>query len=152
MDYELKLKEFKSLIDNIDYEITLLSQTSSYLYNNIENVSWVGYYLFKDDKLILGPFNGNIACEEIKIGNGVCGSSFLNDIVLNVKDVHLFKGHIACDNNTNSEIVLPLHKNNIKYGVLDIDSYDFERFDLDLEEFLKNVAKLIDEKLNNIKG
>jgi len=151
MNYELKLKEFKSLINDIDYEITLLSQSAAYIYNNIDNISWVGYYLLKDDKLILGPFNGNVACTKIKIGNGVCGTSFLKDEIINVEDVHQFKGHIACDSNTNSEIVLPIHKNDYKYGVLDIDSYSFDRFDNELESFLKNIVLLINDKLNNIK-
>jgi GAF domain-containing protein len=151
MNYELKLKEFKSLINDIDYEITLLSQSAAYIYNNIDNISWVGYYLLKDDKLILGPFNGNVACTIIKIGNGVCGTSFLKDGIINVEDVHQFKGHIACDNKTNSEIVLPIHKNDYKYGVLDIDSYSFNRFDNELESFLKNIVLLINDKLNNIK-
>ena len=151
MNYELKLKEFKSLINDIDYEITLLSQSAAYIYNNIDNISWVGYYLIKDDKLILGPFNGNVACTIIKTGNGVCGTSFLKDEIINVKDVHKFKGHIACDNKTNSEIVLPIHKNDSKYGVLDIDSYSFNRFDNELESFLKNIVLLINDKLNIIK-
>lgn len=150
MDYKLKLKEYISLIDNIDYEITLLSQSASYIYNNIDNISWAGFYLLNDNKLILGPFNGKPACTIIKLDKGVCGSSFTSDKILNVKDVHQFKGHIACDGGTNSEIVLPIHKNGLKYGVLDIDSYSFERFDNELESFLKDIIKATEERLNNI--
>lgn len=135
----------KSYFTNDKYEITILSNASALLNSYLEDVSWVGFYLFKDDKLILGPFQGLVACTEIKIGNGVCGTCAKTLETQIVPNVHKFPGHIACDSRSNSEIVLPIFVSDKFYGVLDIDSTSFNRFNEfdkeNLETFISNLAE-----------
>lgn len=114
----------------------------------IDRLNWAGFYLMRSDELILGPFQGLPACNRIKVGNGVCGTSVLEKKVQRIQNVHEFPGHIACDSATNSEIVIPIIKNDIVYGVLDLDSPELERFS-DLEEkylilFVEKLNKYID--------
>ena len=109
----------------------------------IRLLNWVGFYLFENEYLVVGPFQGKPACVEIQVGNGVCGKAFQLNQVLNVKNVHLFEGHIACDSDSNSELVIPLVKNDIKIGVLDIDSPLYNRFDSDLQNFFESFAHLL---------
>ena len=97
-------------------------------YEEMKDINWAGFYLFENDKLILGPFQGKPACIEIENGKGVCGTSTTQDKTIVVEDVHKFPGHIACDSDSNSEIVIPIHKDNKIYGVLDIDSPILNRF------------------------
>ena len=101
----------------------------------------------EDGKLILGPFQGKVACMEIKIGSGVCGTAVARDEIMLVRDVHQFPGHIACDSASNSEIVLPIHKNGHIIGVLDIDSPILARFDETDREGLSEFVRILEEKL-----
>lgn len=142
MNYEL-LNQVESICKNTDNKISMLSNLSACLNQNLNDINWVGFYLYKNNKLILGPFQGKVACIEIPIGKGVCGTAFEKKILLNVRDVHQFAGHIACDSNTNSEIVIPLQYDNKLYGVLDIDSVSYSRFSSEDEETLEKVAKII---------
>lgn len=133
---------FKELLKNSKNKLTLMANTSAFIMDNFSHLNWVGFYLFDNNEtLFLGPFQGRVACEEIKVGSGVCGKAFLENKVLNVLDVNKFKGHIACDSNSKSELVFPLIKNNQKIGVLDIDSYLYNRFD---ETFVNNLASLVE--------
>lgn len=133
---EAQLSSEKDMIAN-------LSNISAIINEYMEDVSWVGFYLYKEGELILGPFQGKLACNRIALGRGVCGSAFLNNETLIVPDVHLFPGHIACDSKTNSEIVVPIIKDDKKLGVLDIDSLIKDRFS-DLEKiYLENIVKEI---------
>ena len=118
----------KTYFLNTNYEISILSNAAALLNEYLEDISWVGFYLHKDNKLILGPFQGKIACSEIEIGKGVCGTCAKELCAQVVENVHLFKGHIACDSRSNSEIVLPIIIKKKLYGVLDIDSTSFSRF------------------------
>ncbi len=137
----------KTYFLNTNYEISILSNASSLLNEYLEDVSWVGFYLLKDNKLILGPFQGKIACNEIEIGKGVCGTCAKDLSAQVVPNVHLFKGHIACDSRSNSEIVLPIMIKDKLYGVLDIDSTSYSRFnELDqkeLEIFIESLSKAL---------
>jgi hypothetical protein len=112
-----------------------------------------GFYLFKDEKLILGPFQGLVACTEIPVGKGVCGKVAATKEVEIVPNVHEFPGHIACDSRSNSEIVLPIFLKGNFYGELDIDSTSFERFNevdkVNLLEFVKNLQKDLERILLN---
>ena len=99
------------------------------------DLNWAGFYLFENSHLILGPFQGLPACVKIAVGSGVCGTAFEQGTILNVTDVHQFDGHIACDSNSNSELVVPLIKDGHKIGVFDIDSPLFKRFDESTEHF-----------------
>jgi len=141
----------KSYFNQDKYEITILSNASALLNQYLDDVSWVGFYLLKDNKLILGPFQGLVACSQIEIGKGVCGTCAKEEKVQIVPDVHKFKGHIACDSRSNSEIVLPIFVNNKFYGELDIDSTSFDRFNEEdkknLEIFINNLSKDLERVL-----
>ncbi|MCH5198281.1 MAG: GAF domain-containing protein [Oscillospiraceae bacterium] len=130
-----------SLTDGIKYDITNFSNASALLMSELSDINWAGFYFIIDGKLRLGPFQGKPACTSIEIGKGVCGSAAAEEKTLVVNNVHEFKGHIACDSASNSEIVVPLKKNGAVFGVLDIDSPVFSRFNdedkLGLEEFAK---------------
>ncbi len=137
----------KTFFESDIYEITTLSNASALLNTYLDDISWVGFYLFKDSKLILGPFQGRVACTTIELNKGVCGkcASTLETVI--VPNVHEFEGHIACDSRSNSEIVLPIIINNKLYGVLDIDSTSFNRFNETDKENLEVFINYLSIKL-----
>lgn len=124
-----------------------LSNASALLWLLLEDINWAGFYLYKKDKLILGPFQGKPACVNIELGKGVCGTAAETRSVQLVKNVHDFPGHIACDCASNSEIVLPIIHNDKLIGVLDIDSPILNRFNEEdqkgLEKFVNTLNKYI---------
>ena len=134
--------------DNEDYEnVTILSNTCAIIKQLFPDINWVGFYIFKNNLLQLGPFQGKPACMKIPLDKGVCGycASTLSSII--VPDVHKFPGHIACDSDSNSELVVPIIIDNCLYGLLDIDSTSLNRFSkLDLE-LMENIIDLIKIKL-----
>lgn len=107
------------------------------------NFFWVGFYLVKDEQLVLGPFQGPVACTRINKGKGVCGTSWAKNETLIVPDVEQFPGHIACSALSKSEIVIPLNSNNEVYGVLDVDSDTLDSFDKNDERYLKQILSLL---------
>lgn len=121
--------------------IANLANASAILNAFMEKINWVGFYFYKENQLVLGPFQGKAACVRLQPGKGVCGTSFAKDEPLIVPDVHQFPGHIACDDRSRSEIVLPIHRGGSVVAVLDIDSPELDRFDevdkLYLSEFVK---------------
>lgn len=128
-NYSLISKEIEALTSDVSDLIANLSNVSALLNMELADINWVGFYLLKEDKLILGPFQGKPACVTIPVGKGVCGTAVSTDSLQLVKDVHEFPGHIACDSASNSEIVLPLHDKSGKVvAVLDIDSPTLGRF------------------------
>ncbi len=143
----IDLQSLKALIDGNKYKVTILSNASSFLYHSIENLNWLGFYILNDDTLYLGPFQGRIACIEIPKGKGVCGNTILIDKPLVVDNVLEYPGHIACDSNSRSEICIPLHIEGKTYGLLDIDSPIFNRFDESLKNELIEASKIIEEAL-----
>ena len=145
------LAQLENLIAADKYEVTSLSNMSALIFYNLPDVSWAGFYLVRDGKLILGPFQGKIACTEIKFGKGVCGTTAEKKETIIVKDVHKFPGHIACDSESNSEIVVPIFKNGELYGVLDLDSKKLERFDEKDKELLESLVKILEKKLLEFK-
>ena len=104
---------------------------------------WVGFYLVKADELVLGPFQGPVACTRIRKGRGVCGTSWSQATTIIVPDVEKFPGHIACSSISKSEIVVPLFKNNEVWGVLDVDSDQYNSFDEKDAQFLQEIVALI---------
>jgi L-methionine (R)-S-oxide reductase len=102
---------------------------SALLWGGLPGLNWAGFYFLKADELVLGPFQGKPACVRIALGKGVCGTAAAGKRSVVVQDVHAFPGHIACDNASNSEVVVPLIKDNAVLGVLDLDSPLFARFD-----------------------
>ena len=115
---------------------------SSLLYHSLPDVNWVGFYLLKNNELVLGPFHGQPACVRIAMGKGVCGTAAELKQTVVVEDVHEFPGHIACDSASNSEIVVPLVKDGQLIGVLDIDSPSLSRFNDEDAEGLNNLARI----------
>ena len=145
-DYQLMINQLKSLSEISPNYIPLLSNTSAVIFENMEDLNWAGFYLVDDkDELLLGPFQGKSACVIIPKGKGVCGTAFVEDAVQRVDDVHQFKGHIACDSASNSEIVIPIHYKGKVTAVLDIDSPLFARFSEADEEGLKDLVKALEE-------
>ena len=134
-----------SIIEGVPYTMTNLANASALLNEKLADINWVGFYTIKDGNLVLGPFQGKVACTIIPMGKGVCGTAAETDSTRIVPDVHKFPGHIACDSASNSEIVIPMHRNGTVFGVLDIDSPLFDRFDENdrkgLEEFVRILEK-----------
>jgi GAF domain-containing protein len=128
-DYALLEQQTAALIADEPDVIANLANISALLMDVIEDINWVGFYILKDNQLVLGPFQGKPACVRIPIGNGVCGTAVVEKSIQCIEDVHAFEGHIACDSASNSEIVLPIMLEESVYGVLDIDSPTFARFD-----------------------
>lgn len=137
------LQSGKALLESSSNNISLLANASAFIKAYIPDLNWAGFYLYEQERLILGPFQGLPACVDIAVGKGVCGTAFEKNVTLNVKDVHQFDGHIACDSNSNSELVVPLFKGTKPIGVMDIDSPSFNRFDKTLEDFLVSFAKIV---------
>ena len=128
VNYDMLIKELTALTDGVPYETANLANASALLWQNLPDINWAGFYKMTDGKLVLGPFQGKPACIVIPVGKGVCGTAVAQDRTQLVADVHEFPGHIACDSASNSEIVVPIHKNGSIWGVLDIDSPRKNRF------------------------
>lgn len=147
-EYDTVLLAVKGLVEDRQLPISLYANVSALLKQTLSDVSWVGFYLFNGTALYLGPFQGKVACVDIPLNRGVCGLAARTQKTVVVADVHQFPGHIACDEGSNSEIVIPIVKNNQLIGVLDIDSYSLFRFDeVDLT-YLEKFTKIIAQSLS----
>jgi len=147
--YSYLEKELHLLIEGEKNVIANLANISSWIYHSIPDLNWCGFYLWEESsqELVLGPFQGKPACIRIKSGRGVCGSSYQVKKTIRVDNVNDFPGHIACDSDSISELVIPLMKNDICYGVLDLDSPKTGRFSrLDSEE-LERIMQSISHKI-----
>ena len=145
--YETKCAQIEALSEISDHYIPLLANASALLYENLKDLNWAGFYLVKDEELLLGPFQGKVACVRIPKGKGVCGTAYEKDETQRVEDVHKFPGHIACDSASNSEIVIPIHSDGKVVAVLDIDSPLFDRFSAEDQEGLELFVKKLEEVL-----
>lgn len=146
--YEELYKMVKALFTDEDDMIANMGNVSSLLYFNLKDINWAGFYLYKNDELVLGPFNGKVACTRIAMGKGVCGTAAKENKIQVVEDVHQFPGHIACDSASNSEIVIPLYKDGNLIGVLDIDSFNKATFDQEDAKGLTKIMDILIEKTN----
>ena len=135
--YHSLTKQLDALLTGETDRIANLSNASALLNQFLTNINWVGFYILREDELVLGPFQGLPACVRIPTGRGVCGTAVARKETIVVKDVHEFPGHIACDAASQSEIVIPLIKNGEVIGVLDIDSPIVDRFSKDDQEGLE---------------
>ena len=151
---ETKAETYTELIPQIE---TIIS-TETNIIANLANITailketfgwfWVGFYLcINKEELVLGPFQGPLACTRIKYGRGVCGTSWKNGETIIVDDVELFDGHIACSSLSKSEIVVPIYLKDNIFGVLDIDSEEYSSFDNDDKEGLETISTLISQML-----
>lgn len=144
-DYSLIIQQMEALAEISADRIAVMANVSALLYHSMENVNWAGFYLVKDCALLLGPFQGKVACVRIEKGSGVCGTAWAQDRVQVVDDVHAFPGHIACDSLSRSEIVLPIHRGGEVIAVLDIDSPVPARFSKADVEGLINLAAALEK-------
>lgn len=146
-DYKLLCEQLRALTEGVPHVISNLANASALLYQTLPDLNWAGFYLYQNDKLILGPFQGKTACIEIPIGKGVCGTAAQLGETVVVEDVHTFPGHIACDGASNSEIVIPLYVRGELFGVLDIDSPLLARFAAEDRDGLECFARFLEKIL-----
>jgi GAF domain-containing protein len=139
--YDQLAEQVRSLIGNETDLIANAANFSAMVYHSLPDLNWAGFYLLKDGELVLGPFQGQPACIRIKLGQGVCGTAAQQRQTIVVSNVHDFPGHIACDSASNSEIVVPLLKNEELLGVFDVDSPLIDRFD---DEDARGLNKLVE--------
>jgi GAF domain-containing protein len=144
-DYRTLGEMLASVTEGVPYTMTNLANASALLNEKLDDINWVGFYTEKDGKLVLGPFQGKVACTIIPMGRGVCGTAAATDSTQLVPDVHKFSGHIACDSASNSEIVIPIHRRGEVFGVLDIDSPLFGRFTEEDRQGLESFVKILEE-------
>ncbi|MFI5201630.1 MAG: GAF domain-containing protein [Candidatus Kapaibacterium sp.] len=138
-----------SLISTDEPLITALSNAAALLYHSLENINWCGFYLYDGEKLVLGPFGGKPACTVIEMGKGVCGTAASERKIIRVADVSEFPSHIACDPDSQSEIVLPIVlRDGTLFGVLDIDAPIKNRFMEKDERNLTDVVKILVSKID----
>lgn len=154
MDYALLKKQLSALSEGEPSWLPLLANASALLWESLDNINWAGFYLVQPDasgapELVLGPFQGKVACTHIAWGKGVCGTAAASDAIQRVDNVHEFAGHIACDSASNSEIVIPVHKDGAVWAVLDIDSPLLARFSAQDEQGLAAFAAALEAALAN---
>ena len=145
---KLLLKQAEAILDDENI-LGALANITAFISEQFPTVSWAGFYFLKNDKLFLGPFQGKVACSILSLDKGVCAFSFNRKETVNVKNVHEFPTHIACDSRTNSELVTPIIINDKCIGVLDLDSIKFDNFSKDDEEFFNQLTRLIENRLSS---
>lgn len=147
IDYDLVNAQLIALTTDETNALANSANFVALLYNALPDINWLGIYVRRRNELVLGPFQGKPACVRIPIGKGVCGTAAQSMKTLRVDNVHDFDGHIACDLASNSEIVVPLHRDGELVGVLDIDSPSLARFSEDdqqgIEKMCRNFEKVI---------
>ncbi|WJN61543.1 GAF domain-containing protein [Pseudomonas sp. SO81] len=140
--YDLLAAQLESLLaDERDF-IANAAQFAAFLFHELEGLNWAGFYLNRDEELVLGPFQGKVACVRIPFGRGVCGAAASSRQTQRVEDVHAFPGHIACDSASNSELVVPLVKDGRLIGVLDLDSPRLARFAVEDQLGIERLAAI----------
>ena len=140
--YEALLPQIKGLLEGETDLIANLANVCAALEEQFKWL-WVGFYLVKNDELVVGPFQGPVACTRIKKGRGVCGTSWAERKTIIVEDVEKFPGHIACSSLSKSEIVIPVFKDNEVVAVLDVDSEHLDHFDATDEKYLKEIIQVL---------
>lgn len=140
--YQALIPQIKGLLTGENNLIANLANTAAALKEQF-GWFWVGFYLVEENELVLGPFQGPVACTRIQKGRGVCGTSWAQEKTLIVPDVEKFPGHIACSSLSKSEIVVPLLKEGIAWGVLDVDSNDYNQFDETDQLYLEQIVALL---------
>ena len=140
---KLLLKQIENIIDPSLPLVSNLSNAAAVLFK-MDNINWAGFYLVNNNELVLGPFQGDVACTRIPKGKGVCGTSFERKETIIVEDVNQFKGHITCSSLSKSEIVVPIIKDNQVKAVIDIDAPIYSRFGSEEKIFLEQVSKLLE--------
>lgn len=140
--YPLLAAQLQSLLAGERDFIANAAQFSAFLFQELEGLNWAGFYLARGEELVLGPFQGKVACVRIPFGRGVCGTAAATLRTQRVEDVHAFAGHIACDSASNSELVVPLLKDGRLVGVLDLDSPETGRFSVQDQAGIERLAEI----------
>ncbi len=146
-DYNLMIKQFRELAKDTSDSVSIMANTSALIFYSMSDLNWAGFYVVRGDELLVGPFQGKVACAVIKKGRGVCGTAWEKDELQLVPDVHAFPGHIACDCDSNSEIVVPIHHDGKVCAVLDIDSPVPGRFTEEDATGLSELVRALEEVL-----
>ncbi|MBO6227598.1 MAG: GAF domain-containing protein [Shewanella sp.] len=139
--YESLNRQALALLEGEDDLVAAMANFSALLNDNLTELNWVGFYVMRGEQLVLGPFQGKVACTRIPLGKGVCGTAAFTNQTQRVADVHQFDGHIACDSASNSEIVVPVRAQGNVVAVLDIDSPIFDHFDEEDQKGLELLVK-----------
>ena len=147
MDYEILKGQAKEILEAEPWYVAAMSNLSALLMTSMDRLNWAGFYLVRDNGLTVGPFQGTPACIHIPKGKGVCGTAVLQDETQLVPDVHLFPGQIACDGESESEIVIPIHHDGEIAAVLDMDSPVKDRFSAEDADGLTALVRLMEEKI-----
>jgi|SRR5690606_10614975 GAF domain-containing protein len=145
--YLILVKQVKNLLNKNENLISNLANFTAALKQTFSKISWIGFYLFDGEKLYLGPFQGKVACTLINIGSGVCGTSAQKLETIIVPDVDKFPGHIACDVESRSEIVVPIVKDGKLIGVLDLDSTDYDSFNETDKKYLEELVDFLTKEI-----
>ena len=149
-DFSIVNAQIDALLTGETNPVANLSNASALLFDTITDINWAGFYLYNEETeaLDLGPFQGKVACMHINNGSGVCGTAFKTNTVTRVKNVHEFPGHIACDSDSNAELVVPLEVSGKLIGVMDIDSKSLNRFSDDDQAGLTKFASVLASHLD----
>ena len=146
-DYKELCASLGALINGVEHTVANLANASALIYDRLDRLNWAGFYLYDGEKLVLNAFQGKPACIEIAVGRGVCGTAVAEKKTQLGPDVHAFPGHIACDGASNSEIVLPIYVGGELFGVLDIESPIFDRFDENDRVGLEGIVDILSDAL-----
>lgn len=144
-DYPFLAAQLQALLAGERDFIANAAQFSAFLFQQISDLNWAGFYLVRGEELVLGPFQGNVACVRIPFGRGVCGVAAATGNTQRIDDVHAFAGHIACDSASNSELVVPLFKGERLFAVLDLDSPSLARFSAADQAGIERLAEVFVE-------
>ena len=147
-DYSLLGKQLTALAEDEPDFVPLMANTAALLWDAMDRLNWAGFYLMDQGSLLLGPFQGKVACVRIPLGKGVCGTAVQENRSLRVPDVHAFPGHIACDSASNSELVIPIRSGGRIVGVLDLDSPEPDRFTRSDQAGLEGFAAVLGEAVD----
>ena len=149
VEYKLLCKQMEALAEESRDRVLVMSNASAILFDALPDINWAGFYTVAGESLLLGPFQGKVACVNIAKGKGVCGTAWETDSIQLVPDVHAFPGHIACDSASRSEIVIPIHRAGEVIAVLDIDSPSLDRFTEEDKDGIADFVKTLESILEN---
>ena len=145
INFELMNKQLRALAEADASWLPVFANASALLWDCFPSINWAGVYIVNQGSLLLGPFQGKVACIRIPIGKGVCGTAVLEDATQRIDNVHLFPGHIACDSASNSELVIPIHHDGKVVALLDMDSPIYNRFSENDQKELESFVRTLEE-------
>lgn len=145
INFELMNKQLRALAEADASWLPVFANASALLWDCFPSINWAGFYIVNQGSLLLGPFQGKVACIRIPIGKGVCGTAVSEDATQRIDNVHLFPGHIACDSASNSELVIPIHHDGKVVALLDMDSPIYNRFSENDQKELESFVRTLEE-------